>query len=212
LQPPVNYPVFDDRDKIPLTISIMKKLLFIIIGFIICLNLSAQEDEEIQTLFGQGTKITGFGGPFMNFTIMNGEFAHMMGGGGGVILNGFFFGGYGAGLTNAIFEDQNEIEFGHGGFWTGFSILGSKPIHPAVSTQVGWGGISLKDPDGWDIVYDDGVFVLNPMIEIEMNFTKFFRLCVGGHYRWVTGVNALNLTSQDMSGPGVFLGFKFGWF
>jgi len=191
----------------------MKKLLFITISLIICLSLAAQ-DDEIQTLFGQGTKITGFGGPFMSFSTMNGEFAHMMGGGGGVILNGFFFGGYGLGLTNYIenVAGGNEIEFGHGGFWTGFTLFGSKAIHPAISTQIGWGGISLKDTDGWDIYYNDNVFVLNPAVELEMNFTKFFRLSVGGNYRFVAGVDSPGLSNQDMSGPGVFLGFKFGWF
>ncbi|MBL7111862.1 MAG: hypothetical protein ISS19_07975 [Bacteroidales bacterium] len=191
----------------------MKKLLFITIGFIMCLNLAAQDDEEIQTLFGQGTKITGFGGPFMNFTIINGEFGHMMGGGGGIIMNGFFFGGYGEGLTNYIVDDAGfEIEFGHGGFWAGYSFLGKKPIHPSISTQIGWGGISLKDADGYDIYYNDNVFVLNPTIELEMNFTQFFRLSIGANYRLVAGVDASGLSSQAMSGPGVFLGFKFGWF
>ena len=49
-----------------------------------------------------------------------------------------------------------------------------------------------------------------------MNFTKFFRLGVGVHYRIVTGVNPSvhnsNLTNSDFSGPGVSLAFKFGWF
>jgi hypothetical protein len=191
----------------------MKKLLIITIGIVLCLNLAAQDEDEIQTLFGQGTKITGFGGPFMNFTLINGEFGHMMGGGGGVIMNGFFFGGYGAGLTNYVVDDAGfEIEFGHGGFWTGLTIMGSKPIHPAISTQIGWGDISLKDTDGYYIESNDNVFVLNPTLELEMNFTQFFRLSIGANYRLVAGVDASELSSQAMSGPGVFLGFKFGWF
>ncbi len=191
----------------------MKKLLFITFGFIVCLNLAAQDDDEIQTLFGKGTKITGFGGPFMNFTVINGEFGHLMGGGGGVIMNGFFFGGYGVGLTNYIENIAGrEIEFGHGGFWTGYSFFGSKPIHPSISTQIGFGGISVKDEGSYYSYNEEPVFVLNPTIEVEMNFTKFFRLSLGANYQWVPGVDKNNLTTQDMSGPGVFLGFKFGWF
>ncbi len=191
----------------------MKKIIVFFLSICFTASVSCQ-DEEIQTLFGNGTRISGFGGPFMSFTMINGEFAHMMGGGGGVLLGNFFLGGYGEGLTNYIedIEGGDKIEFGHGGFLTGYSFLGVKPLHPTFSLQVGWGNISLQDPEGWDVYYNDNIFVVNPTIELEMNFTKFFRLSVGGHYRLVTGVDASVLTNQDMSGPGVFLGFKFGWF
>lgn len=191
----------------------MKKIFAIILSLFITASLYCQ-DQEIQTLFGYGTRISGFGGPFMSFTMVNNEFAHMMGGGGGVLLGDFFLGGYGEGLTNYIedIEGGDKIEFGHGGFWTGYSFFGVKPLHPTFSLQVGWGNISLQDPEGWDTYYNDNIFVVNPTIELEMNFTKFFRLSIGGHYRFVTGVDASILTNQDMSGPGVFLGFKFGWF
>ena len=73
----------------------MKKLtLFIITLLITITSFSQDEDHEIQTLFGSGVRISGFGGPFMSFTVINGEFAHMMGGGGGILLDNFFFGGY----------------------------------------------------------------------------------------------------------------------
>jgi hypothetical protein len=191
----------------------MKKISLLIISMFLIVNLFSQ-DKEIQTLFGAGIRISGFGGPFMSFTTANGEFAHMMGGGGGILLGDFFFGGYGEGLTNYIENIQggDQIEFGHGGFWTGYTFWGAKPIHPAISFQIGWGGISLRDPQDQQTTYDDNVFVVNPTVECEMNFTKFFRLSIGANYRLVTGVNTLNLSNQDMSGPGIFLAFKFGKF
>ncbi len=196
-----------------ITKTIMRKIFAVILSLSVTASVFSQ-DQEIQTLFGYGTRISGFGGPFMSFTTINGEFAHMMGGGGGVLLGDFFLGGYGEGLTNYIenIEGGDKIEFGHGGFWTGYSFFGVKPIHPAFSLQLGWGDISLKDPEGYESYYNDNVFVVNPTVELEMNFTKFFRLSVGGHYRLVTGVDASLLSGQDMSGPGAFLAFKFGWF
>lgn len=195
----------------------MKKIALFIISSLITFTLFSQEQtekHEIQTLFGSGVRISGFGGPFMSFTVANGEFAHMMGGGGGIILNNFFFGGYGEGLTNFIENTPggDKIEFGHGGFWTGYSFLGTKPVHPAVSCQIGWGGITLANPNTQETYNNDNVFVITPTVECELNFFSFFRLSVGANYRFVTGVNTDNLTNWDMSGPGVFLAFKFGGF
>ena len=188
----------------------MRKMLFALALVLLVAGSSAQENG-IQTLFGSGTRISGFGGPIMSFTSINGEFAHMMGGGGGVLLGDFFFGGYGEGLTNSIIAGGNRINFGHGGFWTGYSFLADLAFHPSIATQIGWGNISQRD-DGYYNLSNDNVFVINPAIELEMNFTKFFRLGVGAHYRLVSGVNTSTLTNADFSGPGAFLSFKFGWF
>jgi hypothetical protein len=188
----------------------MRKMLLTFILILSLAGLSAQENG-IQTLFGSDTRISGLGGPNMSFTSINGEFAHMMGGGGGVMLGDFFFGGYGEGLTNSIIAGGNRISFGHGGFWTGYSFMADRVLHPSLSTQIGWGNIAQRD-EGYFNLSDDNVFVINPAIELEMNFTKFFRLGVGAHYRFVSGVNTSTLTNSDFSGPGAFLSFKFGWF
>jgi len=188
----------------------MRKILFTIMLVLSVAGLKAQENG-IQTLFGTGTRISGFGGPTMSFTSINGEFAHMMGGGGAVLLGDFFIGGYGEGLTNSIIAGGNRISFGHGGFWTGYSFMADRALHPSISTQIGWGNISQHD-EGYYNLTNDNVFVVNPTIEMEMNFTKFFRLGVGAHYRIVSGVNTSTLTNSDFSGPGAFLSFKFGWF
>ena len=188
----------------------MKKSIILLFIMSFSLSMSAQEDE-IQTIFGSGTRLSGFGGPFMDFTSVNKEFAHMMGGGGGVLLGDFFLGGYGEGSTNYIDAGGAQISFGHGGFWTGYSFFAKKAIHPCISTQIGWGSITQVDND-YNIYEPDNVFVVNPTIELEMNFLRWFRLSVGANYRLVTGVNTLDLADQDLSSPGVFLAFKFGWF
>lgn len=191
----------------------MRKIITAIFIMLSVTGLRAQ-DSDIQTLFSGSTRISGFGGPLMSFTTINGQFAHMMGGGGGVLLGDFFLGGYGEGLTNSIPVNGNRLEFGHGGFWTGYSFMAARPLHPTVSAQIGWGSVSEHDPDYTYFGTPDNVFVFNPAVELEMNFTKFFRLGVGVHYRIVTGANPeiSTLTNSDLSGPGALLTFKFGWF
>jgi hypothetical protein len=189
---------------------LMKKMLIALVLVLLAGGLKAQENG-IQTLFGSGTRISGFGGPMMSFTSINGEFAHMMGGGAGVLLGDFFFGGYGEGLTNSIIAGGNRISFGHGGFWTGYSIMADRALHPCLSTQIGWGNIQQRDESHYNLT-EDNIFVINPAIELEMNFTRFFRLGVGAHYRFVSGVNTSTLSNADFSGLGAFLTFKFGWF
>jgi len=192
----------------------MKKIITAGLIMLAASGLKAQ-DSEIQTLFSGSSRISGFGGPLMSFTTVNGQFAHMMGGGGGVLLGDFFFGGYGEGLTTSIPLGIYRLDFGHGGFWTGYSFMAKKAFHPAISSQIGWGGVSEREYN-YPSPTSDNVFVFNPAVELEMNFAKFFRLGVGVHYRLVTGVNSelhsSSLTNSDLSGPGALLTFKFGWF
>ncbi len=192
----------------------MKNLLLAVVLIMAASGIRAQEDE-LQTLFSGNTRISGFGGPLMSFTTMNGEFAHMMGGGGGVLLGDFFFGGYGEGLTTSVPSGIYQLDFGHGGFWTGYSFMAKKAFHPTLSAQIGWGSVSERDYN-YPNLSTDNLFVFNPALELEMNFSRFFRLGVGVHYRMVTGVDSDmhtgDLENSDLSGPGVLLTFKFGWF
>jgi hypothetical protein len=193
----------------------MKKIFLVFLGIYFLLGLKAQEEAEIQTLFGEGQiNISGFGGPFMNFSLIDDKFAHLMGGGGGILINDFFFGGYGIGLTNSIeFEGtSNELGFGHGGFWLGYNFISKKLIHPSFHIQLGWGKISQRLPAGGRYDNGDNVFVITPTLELEVNITKYFKISAGGNYRFVSFVDDENYSESDFMSPGVFLGFKFGWF
>ena len=192
----------------------MNRIFTVVLITLFFSGLKAQE-SEIQTLFSGSTRISGFGGPLMSFTTVNGEFAHMMGGGGAVLLGDFFIGGYGEGLTNGIPVNEYRLEFGHGGFWTGYSFRANRAFHPAISAQIGWGSVGERDDNAANLTTDN-VFVFNPAVELEMNFTRFFRLGIGVHYRLVQGINpgmhSVDLSNSDFSGPGVQLNFNFGWF
>jgi hypothetical protein len=177
------------------------------------------QEREYQTLFSnQELKISGMGGPFMQFTTVAGEFGHMMGGGGAVIVNDFFFGGYGMGLTNPIpdhvnlYNTEDRLSLGHGGFWLGYTLFGDRPLHLTVSTLVGWGEFGIIQRGEYYPYVRDNIFVFSPIVELELNLTRFFRIGVGATYNLYGMVDLEGYRSSDLSSPGGFLSFKFGWF
>lgn len=199
--------------------NMMKKGIFL--GLILAISISAfSQEKEFQTIFdNRDVRISGLGGPFMQFTAVAGEFGHMMGGGGAVLLNNFFLGGYGLGLTNAIpdYVNQNpsdRLTLGHGGFWLGYSLFGDKPIHVTFSSLIGWGEFGVMEDYGTYPFVRDKIFVMSPTIELELNLTRYFRIGAGASYNIYTLVDQSmhGYSNGDLSAPGGFLSFKFGWF
>ena len=193
----------------------MKKLYSLFIMIILLLPVMAQNNEdEFGTLFGDADiRISGFGGPMMNFSSINNQFAHMMGGGGGVIINDFFIGGFGLGNTNNITANNMDynLELGYGGIWTGYTFYGRRAIHPVFYTLIGWGSITENTPDNNPLIEDD-IFLVTPAVEVEFNITRYFRIGVSGNYRIVFGTGLPRYTNNEFSSPAALLSFKFGWF
>ena len=199
----------------------MKKATFF--GFILLIAITAySQDREYQALVDfDNVRISGLGGPFMQFTAVDGEFAHMMGGGGAILVGDFYFGGYGLGLTNQIQVNRTQIpdyragdrlSVSHGGFWLGYSLFGDRAIHASISTLLGWGEIGIKGEYYDDIVLPDPIFVIAPTLEVELNVTRYFRIGTGASFNIFTFVDMPGYSASDFSAPGGFLSFKFGWF
>ena len=53
---------------------------------------------------------------------------------------------------------------------------------------------------------------LAPTVEVELNLTRYFRIGAGATYNLYTMVDLQGYRSSDLSAPGGFLSFKFGWF
>ncbi len=191
-------------------------------GLILLISITSwSQDKEYKTIVDfDDARISGMGGLMMQFTAIDGEFAHMLGGGGAVLLGDFFVGAYGLGLTNNIpldWEDNEEYQYGdrlsvgHGGFWLGYSLHGERPIHVTFSSLLGWGSIGVGSGYYPDAI-TDGIFVISPTIEAELNMTRFFRIGVGVTYNIYTFVDLPGYSGSDFSSPGGFLALKFGWF
>jgi hypothetical protein len=197
----------------------MKRYLIILLLLGAVVSAFPQEREYRTILDNQDLRISGMGGPFMQFTSVAGEFGHMMGGGGAVMLNNFFFGGYGLGLTNAIPDYVNDnpsdkLTLGHGGFWLGYNLFGEKPIHVTFSSLIGWGEFGVMQYDAGYPFVRDKIFVIAPTVECELNLTRYLRIGVGATYNLYTMVDESihGYKNSDLSAPGGFLSFKFGWF
>lgn len=184
-------------------------------------SVQAQDSNKMQYLLNGDIKVSGFGGPIVEFSSLKGELAVSNGGGGAVLLNDkFFVGGYGLGVSNRIQIDLDNLEnarlnFGHGGIWMGYIHKSKELIHFGGSLKVGWGntelrGFSNNSPS--NSISSDNVFVLNPQGEIELNITRWFKLNAAVGYRAVTGLNNDYLKSADLSSLNFSLGFLFGWY
>lgn len=198
--------------------KVMKKYLLAFAAIIIAsVAFSQDKDPEYQTIFGnKPISTSGFGGFDMLYSSLGGSYAFGAGGSGGVLINNqVFFGGFGMGNTlDHTFEIENimfkNVSMGYGGLMFGYIFNSRAAIHPAFFLQTGWGGINLNNE--YQSV-SDNIFVLNPSIEMELNFTRFFRIALGAHYQYVMGVNKYNeLNGSDFSGPGGKLALRFGWF
>ena len=190
----------------------MKKLLALcVIGFILFPSY-AQESEEIDVLFGKNTKVRGFVGPVIELTSISGDFSGLLGVSGGVILDNFFIGGYGSGLTDQQ-QNEQDVQFGYGGLFLGYGFMTNRTFHPSVSLVMGMGTVTslLADP-----FPDDNVYVLSPAIELEVNFTRFLKMSIGASYRIVGGISddgaGSVFNNSDFSGPAGIVSFRFGWF
>ncbi len=179
-------------------------------SWIILLPIFSVAQQE--TLFGDVEVIGGFGGPFIEFGSINGQFGADVGGGGAVILDQFFIGGYGQGtdFADATFDNKDwNIKYGHGGLWFGYVQQQNRLLHLFSSLKVGWGRMRLSTPDTPQI--KDRLFVLTPELGAEVNLTDFFRLSFTAGYRVVSGVSKPEtLDNSDFSSPVGILTFRFG--
>ncbi len=199
--------------------EIMKKSIFVLLLLAVGTLVFSQEREYRTILDNKDLRISGLGGPFMQFTSVAGEFGFMMGGGGAVLLDNFFVGGYGLGLTNAIPDYVNDnpadrLTLGHGGFWLGYSLYGNKPVHVAFSTMIGWGEFGITQSNGSYPYLRDNIFVVAPTVELEANLTRYFRIGAGVSYNFYAMMDESmhGYTNSDISALAGFLSFKFGWF
>jgi hypothetical protein len=226
--------------NIHLIIMTMKKIKFAVLLVVIAFITSMvyAQEQEMKYIFGnQGkTKVSGFIAPIMEYSAMGNNFAFFMGGGGAILLNQtVYFGAYGEGLTTQYKEDiyypssssiktyyNEQITFGHGGFWMGYIHHSQDPIHAGISTKLGWGSIypyNYGNKTDYSNECRDNVFVIIPQLEAEFNFFKWLKMNVGLGYRFVTGIDKKYYNSdqviydkKDFSKPEATMTLMFGFF
>lgn len=179
------------------------------------------ERPKPRTLFNNGpVKVSGFGAPILEWSEMNSKSVFSMGGAGAVLLNDFFIGGYGQGVTTTLtvtdnFGRTNYLSIGHGGLWFGYAFPASKLVHFHASIKTGWGGIASRYTRNWsgnDEYFVSSFFAFTPDVGLELNVADFMRLNANVGYRSISQSDEVLLTNSDLSSFTGNLTLKFGWF
>lgn len=209
----------------------MKKyvLSIMLLTFAMSIALAQEEDyqvKETKTVLGKNTKARGFGSLDLKVSKFKNDHALLVGAHGGVLLDNRFIlglGGYGL-TTNVDFEGTDPIGKqylygGYGGLVLGAVIAPREMVHIYIPVLIGAGGMEVTDQNYFQGRFDSNhftessaFFVVEPGIEVEINMTKFFKIGIGGSYRWIRESNLVNITDDDLSNFSGQISFKFGSF
>lgn len=198
------------------------KTLFI--ASIILITSSVLLSQE-KTLLAGEVEHGGYGAPVIKFTEINGQFGLLFGGRGGWIINhsiALGIGGYGLvnniNWDNTLFDYVPRLMMGYGGFEIEVIINSDDLVHFTFHALLGSGAVNYWDEDYLNKVHwdhwetADVFFVAEPAFNVDMNITSFLRVGVGASYRFISGVEIVGLTNEDIAGFNGNLIFKFGSF
>lgn len=214
----------------------MKKITTLTVLLILVKTLSFSQEpessdrnrnEEFKTLFGAHRP----GGIYGAFTFGYSEIDHKQ----AVIFGGRFewiidhsigIGFGGNGFVNEYHHDllldrDVFLTGGYGGFYIEPILFPNFPAHLSFPILLGAGGVSYisKEPDfNHNMVENSEVFLIaEPAAEIEINFTRHFRLAFGVSYKFTTPFEAgisgsSTVDSKSLEGWSYLVTFKFGRF
>ncbi len=204
----------------------MKKTTFLILCLFSFILGYSQDNEEYKSLFKEKEGNTFLVSQKFQFTEFDDNLSFMIGAGGGKIFNHNFLlggGGYGTFKGIAVKEKNHpplnlndkishNLHFGYGGFWTGYMHNWHKTFHLTPSMFWAMGAISIRRNDTEKSVADDLVYILQPMLELEINLTEFVRISFVPSYRFVFAVDMNGYKNKNFSGIGGIFFIKFGAF
>ncbi len=183
------------------------------------------DKDDFQTIVGSGT-VGGYGALSVGYTQIDNRDALIFGARGGVILGHVFTMGFGgAGFINDYKYDANygldaSLAGGYGGVFFEFTALPKYPVHISTPLLVGVGGVAYTLWEDYNDDYyhdnyieDSEVFmVVEPGVELEFNFTRFFRFSIYGNYRFTSNISLENTPSDALEGYAMGITLKFGKF
>ncbi|MBU1077809.1 MAG: caspase family protein, partial [Spirochaetes bacterium] len=159
----------------------------------------------------------GFGGPALKISTLAGKSRLFLGGRGAWILDHTFsLGGAGYGMVSELKGVVNgtnvNFQIGYGGVEIGYIHRSDSLLHLNFMTLIGAGGIKYQlegaEKDDKDMHFFSNsetaslLFAIEPMLYLELNIAKWFRLCLGGGYHYFSIVKGLEyFTQKELSGP-----------
>ncbi|MEE4259708.1 MAG: hypothetical protein V2I62_08115 [Bacteroidales bacterium] len=231
------------------------KLFTLFIALFSMVILQAQEEEEMKLLFNKKDKPEqekqkiangGYGSMSVGWTQIDGKNAMVIGARAAWIANHHFaLGLAGRGFFNNFdnqqyfdesydpnYDPNYSLSGGYGGLLLEPILAPMSPVHVSFPILIGAGGVATTPVTWQNIDYynyyyfnSDAYFVLEPGVDVEFNITKFFRVALGGSYRYTSNVylqhkylNSAdetvyeNVPTNALRGFNVDISLKFGWF
>jgi hypothetical protein len=208
----------------------MKKIITLLLIALTVPLLQAQEENgEFKTLFGdRHISHGGYGALDIRYSTIDGKDAFLMGGRGAwVIGHGFALGFGGMGFLNDYHYNPDiaggrnvNLAGGYGGLLLEPILFPKFPVHVSIPVLIGAGGIAYTtsyNPYDWDeshyfVEEATAYFVLEPGIELEFNIVRFFRLAIGGYYRYTSDIRLYDTPENVLHGFSGGITLKFGKF
>ena len=206
------------------------KLLIIIAICFSYATLFAEDDKKesgkknqrlkVDSIFGD-TYLNhgGYGGPVTRFGQIGDDYGLFVGGRGGWIINhNFVLGGAGYGhvaynMSRTINGVSEKVYMGYGGVMLEYFFFPSNLIHFSVGAVIGGGGIRYGGTDKFDEDHNmDHFFAVEPEINVFLNITSFFKVGLGGSYRYIKGISTDGVSDSDYRGFSAQLVLAFGFF
>jgi hypothetical protein len=213
----------------------MKKIYLLLAFISALLYVNAQEDtetyrneDEFKTIFG-GKTIGGYGSIGVGYAIIDDNSAVSFDARGGIIMGHWFAMGIGgSGFVtpyeyNTAHSTDLSLAGGYGGFFGEIILMPKSPVHLSFPVLIGLGGAAIStrynpnsNTDVTSYIEETSIFtVIEPSVELEFNFTKFFRLSGFFSYRYTTDLefdNTYEVSPDALVNYSAGVRFKFGKF
>jgi hypothetical protein len=187
------------------------------------INLSAQDEQETKTLFGNdnpiSTKDLGFFvAPSFGITQMDGSTAALFNLRSGISFNDkVALGAYFNTSLNQVIPQSETIAGIYMDYWTvgGFAeytLFSNKIAHLTLPLYLGYGEVQMDNEAGEAGLGEAYFFQIEPSALLEINVHKYVRFNVGAGYRFIGDMNYRNFNQSDISGLTGYIGLKFGLF
>ena len=211
----------------------MKKLAILVLLAYTAMATFAQDDyqnNEIRTVFSNHRSNGAYGAFTMGYSQIDGMDAFISGARGGFIFDHVLaigLGGYGF-VNNINYYNESPVgelslAGGYGGIFIEPILAWNTPVHISLPVLFGMGGVAAYENYGWNSweayhhypSYDLGhqiFFVVEPVVEVEFNLARFFRLAAGVSYRHTSKIEITDISPDALRGLNYSLTFKFGKF
>lgn len=213
----------------------MKTISSILILLLLALSVAAQEnirfggydDQEVKTIFKKEKRDGFYGGFSMGYSPIDNKDGITMSARGCWIMDHFFsFGIGGTAFLNDIDQipwnyyfnneavSETSLAGGYGGLILEPIVFPLFPVHVSFPILVGVGGISnYQSYDYYSTYYlSDFFWVVEPAVELEVNFTKWLRIAFYGTYRITSDLDIEGVSKNALKGYSAGVTLKMGQF